>query len=97
MPFDIRDVENDQQNSIKTLPVHLGISKSKTIGIILFLTYMVFAQDIKQAIVYFITGTLGIILLLYSSQHKHRYYFSVLVDGLIILQFVLFTFLFTGQ
>lgn len=96
VPFDIRDVENDRQNSINTLPVHFGLSRAKTIGIILFLIYMVLAQDTKQAITYFITGTLGIVLLLYASQHQHRYYFSVLVDGLIILQFMLFTILFKG-
>lgn len=97
IPFDIRDVENDRQNLIRTLPVHFGLSTSKTIGIVLLLVYMVMAQNVQQAIVYFVTGTLGIVLTIYSSQHKHRYYFSVLVDGLIIVQFILFTFLFSGQ
>lgn len=97
IPFDIRDYENDRQNLIRTLPVHFGLSTSKTIGIVLLLVYMVMAQNVQQAIVYFVTGTLGIVLTIYSSQHKHRYYFSVLVDGLIIVQFILFTFLFSGQ
>lgn len=97
VPFDIRDIENDRQNSIKTLPVHFGLSTSKTIGIVLLLLYMVLAQNVQQAIVYFVTGTLGIILMIYSTQHKHRYYFSVLVDGLILVQFILFAVLFNGQ
>lgn len=96
IPFDIRDIENDKQNLIKTLPVQLGLSKAKTIGIILMVIYMVLAQNTKQGLVYLICGIIGVILTIYSSQHKHRYYFSVLVDGLIIVQFLFFAFLFTN-
>jgi len=97
IPFDIRDIESDRQYSVKTLPVHFGLSKAKTIGMVLLILFMALAQDTTQAMAYFVTGGSGILLTYFSSQHKHRYYFSVLVDGLIILQFVIFTFLFTNQ
>lgn len=91
VPFDIRDMENDRQNSIKTLPVQFGLGKSKTIGIILLLTYVFLAQNTIQFTVFGITGLLGILLIYFSFEHKHRYFFSVLVDGLIIFQFVLYS------
>jgi 4-hydroxybenzoate polyprenyltransferase len=93
VPFDIRDFENDRQNSIKTLPVQFGLGKSKTIGIVVLLAYIFLAQNTTQFAVFGITGLLGILLIYFSYEHKHRYYFSVLVDGLIILQFVLYNLL----
>lgn len=97
IPFDIRDVENDKKQGIKTLPAHIGLSTAKKIGILLLLCYMVLSQNTQQLIVNFIVGVTGMILVHFSTEHKHRYYYSVLVDGLIILQFVLYLFLFAGN
>ena len=88
IPFDIRDIESDRKHTIKTLAVTHGLSKTKTIGIILLLIYMSLAQNSIQLFIYVLTGVPGIILILYSATHRHRYYYSVLVDGLIICQFV---------
>ena len=93
IPFDIKDLENDRQSSVRTLPVHFGISKAKKIGVVLFLLYIILANDGAQFIAYLIPGLLGAILTMYSHDKKHRHYFYVLIDGLIILQFVLFFFL----
>lgn len=97
IPFDIRDVKNDRQDSIKTLPVHFGISTAKKIGFILLVIYILLANDGKQFIAYFVSGLLGILLTVLSNDRRHPYYFSVLVDGLIIVQFALYVFLFAGN
>lgn len=96
IPFDIRDIGNDRKQQIKTLPVSFGLGISKNTGLLLLLIYMVLAQNTQQLIANFITGVLGMLLIYYSTEHKHRFYFSVLVDGLILLQFALYLFLFAG-
>lgn len=97
IPFDIRDIRSDIKHSVKTLPASYGISRAKSIGIIILLVYMSLAQNTQQLTVYFITGLLGILLMFFSEEHRHRYYYSVLVDGLIILQFCLSMILFSGN
>lgn len=89
IPFDIRDAENDKQLGIQTLVVTQGLSKAKRIGVLLLLAYMSLAQNSTQLLIYFLTGFPAIVLMLYSATHRHRYYYSVLVDGLIVWQFVL--------
>ena len=89
IPFDIRDAENDKQLGIKTLVVTQGLSQAKSIGVVLLLAYMSLAQNSIQLLVYMLTGLPALALMLYSATHRHRYYYAVLVDGLIILQFVL--------
>ncbi len=97
IPFDVKDYENDRQGSIKTLPVHFGISAAKKIAVVLFLIYIILANDGTQFIAYLIPGLGGAFLTTYSSDKKHRHYFYILIDGLIILQFALFFFLFNGK
>lgn len=94
IPFDIRDLSVDKKLEIKTLPVHLGIGKAKTIGLILILLYISLIQNQQQMVINFIIGILSIVLIYFSAENKHRFYFSVLVDGLIVLQFILYLLLF---
>ncbi|MGE0569344.1 MAG: UbiA family prenyltransferase [Bacteroidia bacterium] len=95
IPFDIRDINTDDQLGIKTLPVQLGVDLAKKIGMGMLVGYILLSQNIYQGIVFAITGGLGIALIYYSQDKKHRYYFSILVDGLIILQFMLYVYLFS--
>ncbi len=97
IPFDIRDIKADSKNSVRTIPAVYGINRAKTIGILLLLAYMSLATNTQQLMICFATGVLGIVLIYFSSEHKHRYYYSVFVDGLIILQFILSMFLFSGN
>lgn len=96
IPFDIRDIRSDKKHQVKTIPVSFGLGFAKNTGLLLLLIYMVLAQNTPQLIANFITGVLGMVLMYYSTEHKHRFYFSVLVDGLILLQFALYLFLFAG-
>lgn len=97
IPFDIRDISSDKKQQVKTLPVSFGLGFAKNTGFLLLLAYMALAQNTPQLIANFITGVLGMVLLYYSTEHKHRFYFSVLVDGLIVLQFALYLFLFASN
>jgi len=90
VPFDIRDSIHDKEYGIKTLPVQFGIKTSMTIACCLLLCYLLLATNEIQLMSFGFISIAGSILILNSTPTKHRYYFSVLVDGLIILQYFLF-------
>ncbi len=96
IPFDIRDMEKDKEEGTKSLPVVLGLQKSKIAAIILLAIYLVLAFfiDIKSLV-----GIRGIIFLVsvaaiyFSYPNRHRYYFIFFVEGIIVLQTVLLAYL----
>lgn len=97
LAFDIRDVKLDQDADLKTIPVALGIVITKKIAIILlffaflcvvmnwFLGFYELNDAIGISISLFITG----FLVAKASPEKNDFYFSALLDGVMILQFLL--------
>ncbi len=96
IPFDIRDMEKDKEEGTKSLPVVLGMQKSKMVAISLLLIYLVLAFfiDIKSLV-----GIRGIVFLVsvaavyFSNANRHRYYFIFFVEGIIILQTILLAYI----
>lgn len=97
IPFDIRDLQIDQHNSVQTLPASIGIQKSKLLAILLLLL-MCSCVFINQILGFYHLSTtvalscsvlLTIPLIWYSDQATHDYYFSGLLDGTMILQTIL--------
>lgn len=92
IPFDIRDMNKDREEGTKSLPVVLGMQKSKIAAILLLAIYLVLAFfiDFKSLI-----GIRGIVFLVsvaavyFSNPNRHRYYFIFFVEGIIVLQTVL--------
>ena len=92
IPFDIRDIEKDRAENVKSIPVLLGIKKSKIIGILLLSLYLIMAFFIEVKSLIFIRGIVFILsatIIWFSEPGRHRYYFIYLTDGLIIVQSVL--------
>jgi len=92
IPFDIRDLKYDEA-SMKTMPQLLGIKGAVFLGWILLLTCMCVAYDIfgshtalLLSISYLITG----IVLLLSIKERREIFYPLVVDGMIILQGLLF-------
>lgn len=97
LPFDIRDLNIDRLHQIKTIPILLGELKSKILAISLitiswFLTTLSCKNGlystgdwIALSISYLFTG----IIISLVSQKSHDYYFTGLLDGSILLQFIL--------
>ena len=95
IPFDIRDLGVDEDKK-RTLPQVMGIVKAKrlalfvlTISILLFL----FIFNPLQSIIYAISCFLSGLLIYYSNKKKPDFYFTLLIDGHIIFQFLLIFFL----
>lgn len=95
-PFDIRDLEIDRSHSVKTIPALLGLRKSKILAMVsLFLSaffgWMAFRLDI-----YSLGGFGGLlsslfltaIVIAFTHPQRHDYYFTGLVDGMMVVQFV---------
>ncbi|WP_147296431.1 UbiA prenyltransferase family protein [Lutibacter oceani] len=92
IPFDIRDVKSDFK-SLKTLPQLFGVKKSKILGTVLLVLFVILGfwnnffltTDIIIAI---ITG----IFLWFSSEIKSRYYTGFWVESIPIIWLILIIF-----
>jgi 4-hydroxybenzoate polyprenyltransferase len=97
IPFDIRDLFQDQSNALRTIPVIFGEKKS------LFLCQLFLATSLILLFVYtekldtnfwaislsiFISGW----LILKSRWKKNEYYYFLLLDGTMILQLIILQF-----
>jgi len=97
LPFDIRDLKIDAHIDVKTIPAIWGIKKSKRLGdVCLFATFLLAALN-------FYLGTYGAttfgaialscastsVLINYSDRTDEDYFFTGLMDGTMIFQFLL--------
>lgn len=97
LPFDIRDLEVDAFNRVRTLPALLGCRRTKALALACLLAMAALAglnhhTDAYSAGAYtgiLFSGMIAFVLIWFSDKVKHDYYFSGLIDGLMILQFVL--------
>lgn len=90
LPFDIRDYHSDKRASLLTVPGVLGICFTKGLAIILGIGYGIgleffFGQTFLALVI-----TVAIILLIvFSSEKRADWYYTGLIDSLIIVQFLL--------
>lgn len=93
LPFDIRDLYQDQSFHLKTIPVLIGKENSIRLCQILLIAYtlflFIFADTISREII-----ALGLIALLTNflifntKLKKNEYYYFLLLDGTLLLQFI---------
>ncbi len=92
VPFEIRDVEIDRSENIKTIPVVYGTKLTKGIGITLLLLEMLIhhwmdtSLAVKSALD--ISTLFAMCWILLQKQQMSNYYFKYLVDGTMILRFI---------
>lgn len=97
IPFDIRDLEIDQFNKVKTIPSRYGIKNSKAIALFLLAMALGFAYlnlytlgiSAWQFLAYLLSSLVAAILIIKSTGERHDYYYTGLLDGTMILQAVL--------
>lgn len=101
IPFDIRDLTIDQHNAVKTLPAYLGINNSKKLAIaclaimlvLVYLNYCLTVYTTWQVAGFILSALISAWLIMQSDRMMHDYYFTGLMDGMMILQFLLIVFL----
>jgi len=97
IPFDIRDLKVDQHLQVKTIPFIIGIPKSKRLAGILLLSAFLFALLLYNLSIYngavlfalSLSYLSSFLLINYSDKTEQDYFFTGLMDGTIILQFLL--------
>lgn len=93
IPFDIRDLFQDKQYNLKTLPVILGEKKAYLFCQSLLILYVIFLLIFVNHLTF---ATVGLILvtlltgwLIFKSRwEKNEYYYFLFLDGTLILQFL---------
>ena len=95
IPFDIRDLKYDAKN-LRTIPLFLGVQKSKIIGVLALLICAIIAifQSFENTV---ISSNLLALILLYfvasifivkSDENKSEMYFSFWIESLSILAYL---------
>ena len=97
LPFDIRDMEQDQAMNIKTVPIMLGENKTKQLAygaLILFallsvLRIILIPANPMIAVALVTSALLTIYIVSLSGSNKSEYYYSGLVESTMLIQFLL--------
>lgn len=97
LPFDIRDLEIDRFNKVKTIPLRLGTRKSKATALVFlamalffaWLNYYTMGISLGTWIAYGLSCLLTAGLIVKSSPSQHDYFYTGLLDGTMIFQVVL--------
>jgi len=95
VPFDIRDLFEDQQSGLKTIPVAFGEKNAYLFCQILLAGYVVllflFRNNGFNADFFALTMTAALAgwLIFKSTWEKNEYYYFFLLDGVLILQYLM--------
>jgi len=100
--FNIRDIEVDRKADVKTLPVIYGAQMTKILCLIflfIFSLLIIFSSDemnVKCALMLSAAGTAALIA--FASEKRPEYFYSLWMDGMIILQtIILLSVIFAGK
>lgn len=92
--FDIKDVEQDYMTGVNTYANKFGITITKLICVcsvlIAFTCFYQFKHDTHSLIASIILRLLVISTILFTNDRRHSFYYYLWVDGLMIVQMVLF-------
>lgn len=97
LPFDIRDLKVDAHNEVATIPAKIGIPKTKKLGTLILIGMVIFVNINYQIGFYSKPSSLALLvsiistyfLIQYSDNDQHDYYFTGVMDGTMIFQFLL--------
>jgi len=92
LPFDIRDLKVDKHNKVNTLPAQIGIAYTLRLAFLLMMIFTVLCWFNYTGLPFFALciSAVSTCLFIYASPHfTHDYYFTGLMDGTMIIQFLL--------
>jgi len=97
LPFDIRDLKVDTHSEVKTIPAVIGIKQTKQLAaLVLFIAFLIslflfwgnfYSENILLGLTLSYLSTLYFVFK--SDNIKHDYFFTGVMDGTMILQFLL--------
>ncbi|MFT5647431.1 MAG: 4-hydroxybenzoate polyprenyltransferase [Aureispira sp.] len=92
LPFDLRDWEIDKKNGVRTIPATIGVKNTLRLAFFILMVWSLLVFQIYSFFIVFallISGISTGIFVYYSPKQKHDYYFTALMDGTMILQYIL--------
>jgi len=92
LPFDIRDLKVDKHNKVNTLPAYLGTPAALRLAFVLMMLFVIlcyFNYALLPFLALSISAISTCIFIYFSPRFVHDYYFTGLMDGTMILQFLL--------
>ena len=95
IPFDIRDLTVDRIKGVKTIPVLWGETKARQLCILLIICYLIglIAFSYQQFNKVFFAQLTHLILVIWfilkPNWQKNNYHYFLLIDGLLVLQYLL--------
>ncbi len=91
--FNVRDIEEDRRVGVRTLPVIYGVKFTVLICqffLAFFAALVFFSPSLKEVRTgLLLSGLLSAILILFASEKRSDIYYTLWVDGMILLQAIL--------
>jgi len=92
--FDIKDIEHDYYSGVNTYANKFGEKVTKIMCICLvalaFFCFYQFSHDVGSLIASITLRTLVVLTVLFTNQKRHHFYYYLWVDGLMLIQSILF-------
>jgi 4-hydroxybenzoate polyprenyltransferase len=97
LPFDIRDLHQDEKYGVMTIPLKIGVRKTiqlsvvllSIFGILSLLRIWLLPHTSFAAIPLFLSAIITIAIIIKSNPEKSEYFFSGLVESTMLIQFLL--------
>lgn len=93
--FDIRDLEADRGKNLDTIPVLIGVSRSKYLCSVLLSICSILIlipgqnQNFLEIFAYQVSIIITLVLILASGKKRSDYYYFIWLDGICLLQYLL--------
>ncbi|WP_210462137.1 UbiA family prenyltransferase [Rufibacter roseolus] len=94
--FDIRDVHKDKLTQTVTFPTRFGVQNTKRLALFMLLLFAVLVPAGTAPFMRVALGLAGVgagLVVWYAHEYRSQYYFMVLADGMMLVQFMLVWFL----
>ncbi|PCI97101.1 MAG: hypothetical protein COB15_08425 [Flavobacteriales bacterium] len=92
LPFDIRDIEYDKANNLKTIPQLLGVKNTIILSEFLLISSIIllYISDIKNHHFYgLLTGhIIAMIVISFTKKEREELFFAAIIEGLIIVLYL---------
>ena len=92
IPFEIRDLEIDKKENVKTLPLVYGENKIKVLGTIMILVEILIHHfmpiNSSSMIALDVSSGIALIWIFVKAQKRESYFYKLLVDGTMVLRFL---------
>jgi len=94
LPFDIRDYTSDKLNHVITIPAIIGIRQTRLLAyacLLVFFLINILHYSYQEGILWakLVSGLYAMLLIAYTDEKKHEYYFTGLIDSSMLVQFLL--------